>query len=818
MKKIVFYSILFLNLTFAIAQQRPSKLWDARFGGSDTDMGSKIIETSDHNYLICGTTSSGISGDKSEDKKGQTGFTDFWVVKMNALGQKIWDKTYGGRYTDLCRTMIETHDGGFLIGGYSESDISGDKSQTGNGGKDYWVIKIKADGTKEWDASFGGSRDEDLYSIVETPTGDFLLGGTSDSRISGDKTEENRDLNALRTDYWVIKISSTGTKIWDKTYGSNSHDQLRKIVPVATGGYLLIGTTYSNAGGEKSDYLRGDYNYGAADFWVIKIGNDGSKKWDKSYGGSGLDDAKTGIQTSDGGYLIAGGSRSPISFEKTDSCRGSNDSWLVKIDSLGTLIWDKTFGGDGEETVDEILQSFDGSYYFATSSGSNVIGEKSQPKMGWFDYWLVKVNSNGDKIWDGTYGGDDGDYCYTLSQGSDNSIILGGQSSSPISGHKSQASRGTIDYWVIKLLNNEITFNTPNDTLCLGSDVTINYNVRGIFNSGNKAYIQLSNNAGSFSTPRNLDTLTIEGSGVFTGSTTIAIPSDLPVGNQYKLRIITTNPKDTVYSSMLVVRNCCDVFGTPNAINHTGELYNTSNCEGETIALEATLVAGASHYAWTGPNGFTSSERTPVISNITSNHSGYYVVYAYNGSCTSEKDSVEVTVKSKPITPTISNDGPYTTGQTIHLSTTTTAVNYEWTGVYPFSSETQNPTINNATIAMAGTYNLRINDGNCWSDRVSTVVVVDGVAKIEEATIEVFQVFPNPISNQQELHIQLPKNESSSIEVNIKLMDATGKCVFESLYKNTNQIIVNLPSLTKGMYQLCLTNEFSSTTQSISVE
>ena len=92
-------------------------------------------------------------------------------------------------------------------------------------------------------------------------------------------------------------------------------------------------------------------------------------------------------------------------YEKTDSCRGSNDSWLVKIDSLGTLIWDKTYGGDGEETVDEVLQSLDGSYSFATSSGSNVIGEKSQAKMGWFDYWLVKVNSNGDKIWDGTYGG-----------------------------------------------------------------------------------------------------------------------------------------------------------------------------------------------------------------------------------------------------------------------------------------------------------------------------------------------------------------------------------------------------------------------------
>ena len=818
MKKIVLFASILFNLSITQAQYRPNKLWDARFGGNDTDMGSKIIETSDHKYLICGTTSSGISGDKSEDKKGQSGFTDFWVVKMNALGQKIWDKTYGGRYTDFCRTMIETHDGGFLIGGYSESDISGDKSQTGNGGKDFWVIKINANGTKEWDASYGGSRDEELYSILETSTGDFLLGGTSDSRISGDKTEETRDLNALRTDFWVIKISSTGTKIWDKTYGSNSHDQLRKIIPINTGGYLLIGTTYSNAGGEKSDYLRGDYNLGAADYWIVKIGNDGSKKWDKSYGGNNLDDVKTGIQTQDGGFLIAGGSRSPISFEKSDSCRGSNDSWLVKIDSLGTLIWDKTYGGDGEETVDEILQSYDGSYYFATSSGSNIYGEKSQPKMGWFDYWLVKINSDGNKLWDGTYGGDDGDYCYSFTIGSDNSLILGGQSSSPISGHKSQASRGTIDFWVIKLLNNEISINIPNDTLCLGSEVTLNYNIRGIFNIGNKAYIQLSNHLGSFTTPTTLDTLTIEGNGIYSASTTFAIPSNLIVGNQYRLRIITTNPADTSYSISLIVRNCCDVFGTPTAINHTGELYNTSNCEGETIALEATLVSGATQYAWTGPNGFRSSERSPLISNITTIHSGYYVVYAYNESCTSKKDSIEVTVKSKPATPSIANDGPYTSGQTIHLSTTTNAVNYEWTGVYPFSSETQNPQILNATTAMAGTYNLRINDGNCWSDRVSTEVTVNAMAKINESNTETLHIFPNPVGHKQEFHIQFPKDELFSSGSVIKLFDVTGRCVFENSYKNTSILTINLPHLPKGIYQLQITDEIYSITRQLSIE
>ena len=100
---------LLITVNSLIAQTRPNKLWDATFGGSDADAGYKVIETSDKNYLFVGLSYSGISGDKTEDKKGQTGFVDFWVVKTNKLGQKIWDKTYGGRYTDFCRTVIDSY-------------------------------------------------------------------------------------------------------------------------------------------------------------------------------------------------------------------------------------------------------------------------------------------------------------------------------------------------------------------------------------------------------------------------------------------------------------------------------------------------------------------------------------------------------------------------------------------------------------------------------------------------------------------------------------------------------------------------------------
>ena len=482
------------------------------------------------------------------------------------------------------------------------------------------------------------------------------------------------------------------------------------------------------------------------------------------------------------------------------------------------MTWDKTFGGDGEETVDEVLQNTDGTYLFATSSGSNAIGEKSQAKMGWFDFWVVKVNTDGTKIWDGTYGGNDGDYCYTLTRCSDNGILLGGQSSSNISAHKSQNSRGTIDYWMIKLLDNEITLTTPSDTLCLGSDVTLNYSVRGIFNSGNTSIIQLSDASGSFATPKNIDTLAIEGSGTFTGTSTLSIPANLPVGNHYRLRVISSNPKDTTYSHTLVVRNCCDVFNKPTAINHTGELYNTINCEGQTINLEASSVAGATGYQWKGPNNFSSNVRTPIIENIHTSNSGYFVVYAFNGACVSAKDSVLVTVKVRPVTPTISNDGPYTTGQTIHLSTSTTAAIYEWTGVYPFSSSEQNPTILNADNAKAGAYHLKVGNGECWSELATTTVMVNGTSSLNETEITQLELFPNPIHAGQKLMIRFPDTKITNELTKLKIYNVAGKCEFETEVQQTANLQLNLPNLTKGAYIIHFTNSNFSTQQPFIVD
>src|SRR6187397_2897138 len=133
-----------------------------------------------------------------------------------------WDKTIGGSGDDILLSVQQTSDNGFILGGRSQSSISGDKTEDNKGLHDYWVVKLDANGNKLWDKTFGGSADDFLQSVKQTIDGGFILGGWSLSTISGDKTENSKG----ESDYWVVKIDVNGNKIWDRTIGGNSGDYL----------------------------------------------------------------------------------------------------------------------------------------------------------------------------------------------------------------------------------------------------------------------------------------------------------------------------------------------------------------------------------------------------------------------------------------------------------------------------------------------------------------------------------------------------------------------------------------------------------------
>jgi hypothetical protein len=442
-------ALIILQCLFAptlFAQAPPPKQWDKRFGGSEFDRLTSLQQTTDGGYILGGYSGSGIGGDKTQDNWDQGPYltADYWVVKTDDNGVKQWDKRFGGTDEDVLNSLQQTTDGGYILGGYSASGIGGDKTEGTRGYyfPDYWVVKIDANGIKQWDKRFGGYNGQALYSLQQTSDGGYILGGNSSSGVGGDKTEDNRGY----TDYWIVKIDANGIKKWDKRFGGSDYDYLYALQQTSDGGYILGGYSYSGIGGDKTEDSRG-----STDYWIVKTDSNGVKQWDKRFGGRNYDYLYALRQTSDGGYIVGGWTRSKISGDKTDDSRGWQDYWIVKIDANGIKQWDKDFGGSNDDRLFSLQQTMDSGYILGGSSRSNISGDKTEDSRGVEDYWIVKIDAGGIKQWDKRLGGSDFDYLKCLRQTADGGYIMGGYSFSGIGGDKAQRSRGSYDFWVVKI-------------------------------------------------------------------------------------------------------------------------------------------------------------------------------------------------------------------------------------------------------------------------------------------------------------------------------------------------------------------------------
>ncbi|QMU30549.1 T9SS type A sorting domain-containing protein [Adhaeribacter radiodurans] len=415
--------------------------WNMRYGGSGTEGFTAVIKTSDGGYLSGGYTNSGISGDKTQPSQG---LNDYWIVKSDKNGKKLWDKRYGGSGEDYLNTLIQTSDGGYLLGGSSESGSSGDKSQTSRGGRDCWIIKINSNGTKVWDKRFGGTGSDEIKKVIQLSTGEYLLAGMSNSPVSGDKSQSSRG----GQDYWLVKIKGDGTKIWDKRFGGSLNENLEGLALTINGDYLLGGSSFSGISGDKTQASRG-----GADYWLVRVSSSGNKVWDKRFGGTGednlMDVGSTG--TSTGNLFIAGHSTSGAEGDRSQNSQGGKDFWMLKLNSSGEKLWDKRFGGSGHEGLRTILLTQEGGYLLAGRSESGVSGDKTQSNQGSSDYWIVKTSSTGIKQWDKRFGGSNYDEIRMALQTADGGFLLGGRSESGVSGDRTQPSQGSSDYWLVKV-------------------------------------------------------------------------------------------------------------------------------------------------------------------------------------------------------------------------------------------------------------------------------------------------------------------------------------------------------------------------------
>ena len=358
-------------------------LLDKTFGGAMNDEAYSIIQTSDGGYAVAGYTES----------KGR-GSADFWVLKLDNTGTKVWEKTFGGAMNDEAHSIIQTSDDGYAVAGYTNSK--------GSGSRDFWVLKLNSTGRIVWEKTVGGSRGDRAYSIIQTSDDGYAVAGYTHSKGSGG------------SDFWVLKLNSAGTEVWEKTFGGAMGDGARSIIQTSDDGYAVAGHTYSKG-------------RGGSDFWVLKLNSAGTEVWNETFGGTDVDFARSIIQTSDGGYAVAG-----YTYSKGS---GGSDFWVLKLNSAGTKIWDKTFGGARNDVAYSIIQTSDGGYAVA--------GETNSKGSGSWDVWVLKLNNTGTKIWDKTFGGSSGDRAYSIIQTSD-----GGYA---VAGYTYSKGRGKNDFWVLKL-------------------------------------------------------------------------------------------------------------------------------------------------------------------------------------------------------------------------------------------------------------------------------------------------------------------------------------------------------------------------------
>ncbi len=478
MKIIPLLSTAMLLMNVLYSQTSLVKQWDYRYGGIGRDELSFIEQTSDHGFVLGGSSSSNANGDKSQDNWGTPlGYgSDYWIVKIDSLGYKEWDKDFGGYYHDVLVAINQTKDGGYILGGYSDSDAGGNKSDDNWSlapWYDFWIVKIDKAGKILWDRTIGGVFDDHLTSLQQTSDGGFILGGYSNSDISGDKTEGTWG-NEGRFDYWVVKTDSEGLLEWDKTFGGSSDDYILSLQQTSDGGYILGGYSDSPISGDKTQETLG--GHGNSDYWIIKIDSLGTIQWDKDYGGTGQDLFHSLLQTSDGGYILAGSSNSNNSGDKTENTWGDGtgyDFWSVKINSHGEKEWDKDLGGIKDEEFGSISQTSDGGYLISGTSYSPLSGDKSEDNLGEEQSWTVKTNSQGDKEWDKTLHSQSHDESGFAIQTNDGCYVLANYTNANIGGDKTQYNWDTTttiyvtpDYWLAKFCVSTITGvnETPNST------------------------------------------------------------------------------------------------------------------------------------------------------------------------------------------------------------------------------------------------------------------------------------------------------------------------------------------------------------------
>jgi hypothetical protein len=382
-----------------VKKATPVRVAPPEFDERFYDEGKSIQPTKDGGIVVAARTSS----------KGAGSF-DVWLLKLDAKGQLLWERTYGGAEKEEAGSVIQSRDGGFVVAAIREYKGAAEKE---NG----WIFKVDKDGSIVWDKTFGGDSFDRVHAVVETADGGFIAAGATASKGAGG------------LDGWVIRLDKDGAVEWDGTFGEEGRDELLSIQAIKDGGFVAAGT-------------KGQKGSAKADGWVIRLGSDGKKEWEKTFGGDRWDSFAFVRPTDDGGAIAAGESQ-------TNEEEASN-LWLVKLGKEGDLQWEKQYGGPLDDRAASVLQAKDGNYVVCGKSSRKLSEEEAiVEKTSWgvtkdylsSDLWVIKLEKNGAILWDKKYGGNNED-CADIAVVPEGYILTGWTAS--------KAKRKS-DVWVVSI-------------------------------------------------------------------------------------------------------------------------------------------------------------------------------------------------------------------------------------------------------------------------------------------------------------------------------------------------------------------------------
>ncbi|WP_222982829.1 hypothetical protein [Flagellimonas meishanensis] len=331
--------------------------WNKTYGGSKDDRGQSVIQAADGGYAIVGYAMSD-DGDGSNNE----GFHDNWILRLDGLGNVLWEQSFGFSGHDHSYDVIQTDDGGFFFAGFLDVTQSNGEGNFGKGAYltrhgvgEFWGTKLHADGSLQWRRYFGGTNNDRAHGVVQADDGGFVMAGFSES--------DDFDISNTKGsyDFWVVKVDKNGTMLWERSYGGTGIEIAYDIAKTHDGGYAIVGNTFST----DTDVSK---NNGESDLWLIKIDDSGALLWEKTFGGSGFEAGHGVRTTAAGGFAIAGNSKS--SDGDATQNLGENDLWLLKTDSEGNLVHQQSFGGSQLDFGFDVLETEDGGLVLVGEMGS----------------------------------------------------------------------------------------------------------------------------------------------------------------------------------------------------------------------------------------------------------------------------------------------------------------------------------------------------------------------------------------------------------------------------------------------------------------